>query len=55
MKNQHAATSIYKSIRTSKNNTISLTGNHLIYGKKNSGGKFTTMQVYCLIKLKSHI
>ena len=36
-------TNTYKSITTSRNNTISLTGNHLIYTKKSHIDKFVAM------------
>ena len=40
---QNAVTSVYKSITTAENNTISLSGNHLIYARKSCNGKFNPM------------
>ena len=43
MKKQHKTTTVYKSITTSKNKTIHLSGNHLIYVQKNKMDKFNPM------------
>ena len=43
VQNQPTVTDVYKSITTSKNKTIHLTGNHLIYARKGSAGKFSMM------------
>ena len=43
LRNQPTVTALYKSIITSANKTISLTGNHLIYAKKHSADKFYAM------------
>ena len=40
---EHTAIVTYKSIVTSLNQTISLTGNHLIYGRKHSTENFFAM------------
>ena len=40
MMEDHTVINDYMSITTSWNNTISLTGNHLIYARKNSTKKF---------------
>ena len=39
-KKQYSMTSVYKSISTSSNNTITLSENHLIYARKNCRNKF---------------
>ena len=39
-------TSIYQSIQTNLNYTIDLTGNHLIYRRKDTTDKFHAMKVY---------
>ena len=39
-KKQYSMTSVYKSISTSSNNTITLSENHLIYTRKNCINKF---------------
>ena len=40
---EHAVINTYKSIETSLNQTISLTENHLIYGRKHSDENFIAM------------
>ena len=44
---QHALTTMFKSITTSFNNTVTLTGNHLIYARRSSVEKFIPKWVYC--------
>ena len=43
LKKQNATVLKYKSIATSVNNTITLTGNHLIYGRKSFTDEFNPM------------
>ena len=43
LKKQYETINMYKSIKTSGNKTISLSGNHLIYGRKTAVGKFNPM------------
>ena len=43
MKKQANSINMYNSITTSGNKTISLSGNHLIYGRKSSSDKFHPM------------
>ena len=47
LKNEHTTTSMYKSIETDSN-TISLSGKHLIYGRKNDGDKFSPRVSYLI-------
>ena len=44
-------TTMYKSITTSNNRTISLSKNHLIYLRKTSAERFNPLQVYFTIYL----
>ena len=43
LKKQHNVTSIYKTLETSWNNSITLTGNHLIYARQSTNDKFNPM------------
>ena len=43
MEKQPTAATTYKSIKTSLNHTISLTGNHLLYARLSGAEKFNTM------------
>ena len=43
LKKQPKTSNMYKSITTSGNKTINLSGNHLIYGRKSSSDKFNPM------------
>ena len=43
MKKQPTVATMYKSIRTSLNYTISLTGEHLIHARLSGGDKFNIM------------
>ena len=43
MKKQPVAMTVYKSIKTSLNYTISLTGEHLIHARKSGTDKFNPM------------
>ena len=43
MDKQEAVTTSYKSITVSVNNSIHLTGDHLIYARKSSADKFDAM------------
>ena len=43
IRKQHTGTTTYKTIRTSLNYTISLTGNHLIYVRAPGSDKFKAM------------
>ena len=48
MKKQPEVMTIYRSITTTLNKTISLTGSHLIYARQTTSGKFNPMWVwYC--------
>ena len=43
LKKRSSMNSMYRSITTFRNKTISLSGNHLIYSKKNENDKFNPM------------
>ena len=49
MKKQQTITNNYKSIQTSLNSTISLSGNHLIYVRQSDMNRFQPMYVYTII------
>ena len=43
MKREPTAATVYKSMKTSLNYTISLTGEHLMYARQSGADKFNTM------------
>ena len=43
LRKEESVIALYRSITTSGNNTISLSGNHLIHARKISNDKFTPM------------
>ena len=43
MKQRTEVVAMYRSIATTSNKTISLTGSHLIYARQTTGGKFNPM------------
>ena len=46
LKKQHTVTTMYRSITTTWNTTITLSGNHLIFARRNLTHKFSPMQVH---------
>ena len=51
MKKQNSMVTMYKSVTTSSNKVIQLSGNHLIYGRKTSTGEFNPMYVITYNKI----
>ena len=43
MKKQHDIATVYKSLTTSSNSTITVSGNHLIHASKNGNDVFKTV------------